>query len=754
VVRTRLSWSVRALARMPFARPTLFRVIAAGVLLAVAAGVASAAAEHALRLAGPQGTLTVDERGIGLAPTSPACPPIQAAGGPWWAILVQKDVPPPIADEPRVLTNVGQTVTYEMLAGGIRLTYPTLVDQGTTWPISLTLTIQPQGAAFEVTAAIQNRQPGWIVCGFTGPVLSGIQANLTDHPALLPDGFGRRVQRVPSPAAKTPAPWRQAGQRFEIEVPYPSRQGTMQWCALAGAQGGFYLGCHDAQHAAKTFVLRYDPAAKHLGLAVKYQGFCPAGRDWNLPPLVLLSYDGSWHVAAQHYRAWVDAATPLRPAPAWLRDASGWLLCILKQQNGEVLWDYPALASLAEVADRRGLDILGLFGWAHGGHDHLYPDYNPDPKLGGGEALRRGLQEVHRRGKRAIIYANGQLQEIDTPFWNSQGKDLAVILRTGQPHQETWHKFRNAPAYHFGFGCLASQGWYDRMLSLALQAQQLGADGILYDQLGNTRAMACYAPNHGHPVPSMVYAVDRVSMLRRIAEHMQKIDPNFIIMTEGLHDSVLNSIGLFHGCVLGVFSTAPAELIAAPRAVAPAFPELFRYTYPEVMSTIRVPTPMLTRAQVNHACLLGFRYEIESRYAPDVRYLKEDRVPEAQEYEQVISKPDIAAMQATPPQQATRYLAQVIAFQRAHRDVLWHGRFTDDEGFTLQGPAGLLAKSYVAGRQRGILVWNPTAEPATFALEVPHSKLLSAAEPEKATSEPFSPLGPQSLRLLLYQQTP
>lgn len=713
-----------------------------------------AADEVPLRIQGPKGELILDGKGISLTPSIASCPKICANGEPVWAVHVQKDGPTPIEGNPVVLTDRGQQVKRESLPGGIRLSYESLSDGKKTWRIGLTLVICSKGDAFEVSGEIKNDEQGWIVCGFTGPALNGIQTDPASHPVLLPEGFGRRVSSVPKATDKTPPlPWRRAGNRFALESYYPSNRATMQWCALAGARGGLYLGCHDATHSAKGFWVRYDAEGHQLGLTVRQQNFCPAGKRWTLPTVVFLPYEGTWHTAARYYRAWFDAATPLPEKPAWVRNASGWLLCILKQQNGEVMWDYPSLAQLAKVADERGIDILGLFGWAHGGHDHLYPDYHPDPLMGGKESLRRALQEVHRLGKRAIIYANGQLEERDTEFWKTQGKDLAMIRKDGVSVQETWHKFKNAPAYHFDLGCLAAKGWCDRMLSLAIQANELGADGILFDQLGNTGARACYATTHGHPTPSMVYAGDRVIMLRRIVDHMKTINPDFIVMTEGLHDSVLNSISLFHGCVLGVFPEAPAELVARLRAEpgSVALPELFRYTFPEVMSTVRVPTPMLTRPIVNYACLYGFRYEIESRYAPDVRYLKDNKVPEASEYEQVLSKPDIAAMQATPPQEATRYLKQVIEFQRANADVLWQGRFADDEGFSFQGP-GLVAKSYVDGERLGVLVWNPGASPATFTASVPGRHLVSASEPEKGRVEAFSPLAPDTIRLLLWKK--
>lgn len=737
-------WSSRRLVRCELARVAVWAAFAAALC-----GIGQAAEEAPLRLRGAKGELTVDGKGFSLTPSISACPAVRAKGESLWAVRLQKDVRPPITEAPVVLTDQGQAVKRQTLPDGIRLTYARLTGGKQTWRVGLTLDIHRRGDAFEVTGVVKNEEPGWLVCGFTGPVLSGIQADLATHPVLLPNGFGMRINRVPEGKGKS-APWRARGKGFQVSSGYPSAVGTMQWCALAGAKGGIYLGCHDAAHGAKVFAVRYDPAEKRLGLAIEHQAFCAAGKRWALPPTVFLPYEGTWHTAARYYREWFDSATPLREVPAWVRNASGWLLCILKQQNGEVLWDYPSLVKLADVADQRGLDIVGLFGWAHGGHDHLYPDYHPDPKMGGVEALRRALKEVRRRGKRSIIYANGQLEERDTEFWKTQGQSLAVIQKNGVSVQERWHKYRNAPFYQFDLGCLAAKGWYDRMLSLALQANDLGADGILFDQLGGAGPMACYAAGHGHPVPAMVYAADRTLMLRRIADHMRTINPDFIVMTEGLHDSVLDSISLFHGCVLGVFS---ADILARAHGdtVSAGYPEMFRYTFPEVMSTVRIPTPMMNRAIANYTCTYGFRYEIESRYAPDVQYLKANKVPQASAYEQVLSPPDINMMQATPPAAAARYLKQVIEFQRAHADVLWRGRFTDDQGFTFQGK-GLVAKSFLAGDRLAVLVWNPGDRPAAFTLDVPNAELVSAAEPEQGRPEALGQLAPQTVRLLVWKK--
>jgi len=117
---------------------------------------------------------------------------------------------------------------------------------------------------------------------------------------------------------------------------------------------------------------------------------------------------------------------------------------------------YNPLDRPAEIADQRGLDLIGLFGWGYGGHDHLCPDYNPCPVMGGEQALRAGIRQAHARGKRVVLYANGQLEERGTAYWTTTGQHLAVTRKDGGTVQEFWHKYGNTPGYHFDIGCQAT----------------------------------------------------------------------------------------------------------------------------------------------------------------------------------------------------------------------------------------------------------------------------------------------------------
>ena len=457
----------------------LVRILAATALSFASTAFATGAAISPAQLSSPQGTLTLEQRGISLAPRHAACPPIAAQDWPLWTLVLQTPSTPSAAGTRRVLSAAGQQARQEATADCIRLVYDKLTDGEQTWQIRLALEIRKSGDGFQISGELRNDADGWIVRELKCPILGGITADPAVHPLLWPNGLGQRFSAA-SPGS-------------ERSFSYPSGTGTMQWCAFAGAARGLYLGCHDAAQGGKTFSVRSAPPGKQFGFSITHQPFCARGQRWELPATVLLPYAGSWHVAARHYRAWFDSVKPPRPVADWARNSSGWMLCILKQQNGDVMWDYAALEQLCDIADRRGLDVLGLFGWTHGGHDRFYPDTYPDPLMGGSDALRRGLEQVRRRGKRAILYVSGQDIDTATDYYRYQGNDVLLLSERSEAQTMSIRKFNSSTPVVFAKACNGAEPWFDRMLACAVQAQRLGADGVIYDTLGVTGPASCFA---------------------------------------------------------------------------------------------------------------------------------------------------------------------------------------------------------------------------------------------------------------------
>ena len=682
-----------------------------------------------------------------------------------WSVVVQP-VEPRCAKWMRI-AGAKQGVRVETDGGVKRFVCDRLTDGTATWRVKVVLEERATADGRVYTGRIENGEKGLRVVGFEGPFGKEVKIDPAAAALYVPDGLGRRVRTFPEDVQGL-KPLPDAGQDWISHTWYAADDGramftcgnypgvsgmTMPWYTMTTGGRGVYAAVHDPEARPKHIRIRYDPRTRRCELGFEHMLFLSCGETWRLGETVFADYAGDWHVAAKKYRAWYDTVRTVGACcPAWTKEISGWLLCIMKQQNEALFWPYTDIPKLCDVAEANGLNCIGLFGWTKGGHDHLYPDYDPDPKMGGVEALKAGIAEAHRRGIRVFIYANGQLQQVGaTRFWDEHGKHLALVRENGQLVVQNYHKYSDIPRYDFALGCLGAKPWYDRMLSLAGQAEGFGADAILYDQLGIFAPFACWGEGHGHAAPAYAYAAERPGFLRRLTDSIQKKNPNFAVLTEGLHDTILDSVGLLHGCETGTYPRVLADILGrATGGPAEVFPELWRYTFPELMTTVRVPCPMATRTMVNYAAAFGLRHDIELRYAPDRDWALEGKVPTREGYGTVRDVPDVRWMQANDPKRAAAYLKAVNLFQRKHTKYLLEGRFVDDEGFSLKAPAGVLAKRYVANDgTSAVLVWNMTSQSAVVSVGG-LGVASETAEPDTGTVAADAPLAADALRLYVF----
>ena len=640
---------------------------------------------------------------------------------------------------------------------------PEIDLKGKRLKIAVTTGISVSGDGVRTaTATVDNRSAEFRVRRFYArPFVRAVPE--TFEAIYYPSGLGLRYARLPGRDSGHEAfGWigskRADGEtRYGLKVEgiispgvYPCWTTTMAWLTCTWKGGGVYWGCHDPAYSTKWPLPLYDAKRRELTFEAAYEIMLDSGKTWSMPPTVERVYSGDWHRAADFYRSWLLSTTvPLQTAP---KGMTGQLLCILKQQNETIMWPYTEFAALAETAKAHGLDWIGLFGWTKGGHDHLYPDYEPDPDMGGREALVRGIRQIHEKGLKCYLYANGQLQEREaTEFWRSIGRHNAIVNEMGETYRETWHKFADAPAHTFDLGCLRSKAWFERMLSLARQANELGADGILYDQLGNSPPRPCYAKNHGHPVGQMVFAEDKELFLRRIKHEMAKVNPKFIFMTEGLGDMFVDTFSFYHGMSAGAhpymcMDNVKRRLAGGVNEGADFWPEIFRYALPEVVSTCRMPSPFLTRNCVNYDAFFGLKHEIEIRFRPDRRYVETGVHPGEAAYDKILGPPMMDLMAGFDQRTAQRYLKAVCAFQRKWAKYLLDGTFRDTDKTPV---SGLPMKRFeAADGTSAFLAWNVADRPLVPKFADSHC-MVAAESPEEGAVDPSSPIPPNSLRLFI-----
>jgi hypothetical protein len=321
-----------------------------------------------------------------------------------------------------------------------------------------------------------------------------------------------------------------------------------------------------------------------------------------------------------------------------------------------------------------------------------------------------------------------------------------------------FHKYHDAPARHFGLACHSTQIWRDVMLRLAKHANELGADGLLSDQLAVHGPMYCYHPDHGHRVPAIVYENDRADNMKYVQEEMNKINPEFIVMTEGIADMEMNSIGMFHAYAPGANVPLKEHFMTrfADEGSQQFYSEMYAYTFPENVVTIRMSNPTNNRYILNYGIAFNFRNESELRYAADRAYVEHGKIPVLEDYHNVRGKPHLPYInEAGTLEEADRYYRQVLTFQKKHADMMMTGRFLAGRGVELDcASKEVMAHAFATadGSKVGVLVWNVSDQPVTYNVAYPGYTATSICAPDKENVNFGDALAAQSLHLVIFEK--
>jgi hypothetical protein len=587
-------------------------------------------------------------------------------------------------------------------------------------PVKAVFRIFVKNERFCFSASLSNSDKEWLLRELTYPVFTDIKTTDKFGNVYLPSGLGQRFEDPASLGKKS----------FD----YPSGKGTMQWFSINATNTGLYIASHDSSRSKKHFSVGYSNDAKSFNSSVTFPIF---KNDFETPEVVVSTYQGKWHEAAKLYRSWYDSHFNLPQIPAWVKQESGWMLAILKQQNGYVMWKYHELDQLCDIAEKNGFKTIGLFGWAHGGHDYLYPNYLPDDLMGGRIALQAAIQRAHKRGFKIVLYANGTLIDASTEFYRYEGNNVIALQENKSAYTSSIRKYNSATPVVFTEASYSSKVWRKTMLNLALQAHELGADGILYDQVGVKNAILNFSTIQDHVLPQEAGTKYRYLMMNEIRSTLKKLNPGFVVMTEGVHDGVLTDIDYFHGWGDGTYPEANA------------FPSLFKYTFPELVKTQRHSSPMLPRYHANFATVTGQRHEIETRWEADVNYLKYGKLPDDNSYkDEAYFAPDPKSINSVPAEVATKYLRQLIEFENINAEFFRTGKFIDEDCFTVHGN-DIMAKGFQNGKRLGIVVWNMhKTEKRTYKIDLQGYQFIESKAPELDNNS--IELKPNTIRLLIY----
>jgi hypothetical protein len=625
--------------------------------------------------------VTVDARARLHELTHLECGHNYAAGKPLWRLFIERGQQFQV--ELRAEDSLAQLSAD---ATSLTIEYSALHCGEASLPIRLKLHAELKQDELHWQVDLENASEGeFLIKEFQFPLVGDCQ--LSDEALITTEMGGQRfadpIDYVRQRYKNTNQPYSNEDyiSRPVLNV-YPGLQAAANCFHFSGADRGLYFGSHDPSFRNTVHQWALTPEEQLEAGMIKHV-FLRSGERLQIPGYVLSPYSGSWHTAAAKYQRWTGSWYRPLPKPEWIKDFRGWQRLILKHQNGEILFPYDSFPQISEIGKSAGISGLFMFAWWPGGMDRMYPDYVPDPEMGGEAALRENIQKFQELGGEVIFYASGRLVDRASDFFKQHGRRLAIKTRSGGEARDAY-LFSNRSSYERLYGavelspmCPDCPEWVEVLKGVVDMAADYGCKGVFFDQLG-TQEYPCCDPNHGHPVPYVTQTEGKREAIRQVRDHCRKVAPEMAFGVEIFADCVGEYFDFVHGLYLQTNMAAnPDYQERGVKAKTSCFIDWTKFVFPEVIISDRdIRDGEDVPRRVNFAVLRGLVHDVEVYRCRRTI----DAIPEYQDY-----------------------LGQVTALRQRHADVLIRGTYRDTLGFTVDSDE-LDARAFVCGDRMGILV--------------------------------------------------
>lgn len=578
-----------------------------------------------------------------------------------------------------------------------------------SFPVELSYTIKLDGDQIRFSAKLTNRS-NYPVSEFWFPRLGG-WTNFGGRDSLMASpGYQTSCRHDVSLFRVFPGTRGLGSEAAEYNLDYPGM--TMPWWDIFDAESntGLYLGYHDKTFRYSTWHCYLYPdvsgspddawlgtgeaAGQPVGLVfshVRYP-FIESGEAYETGEFILRVHGGNWHAGSRLYRDWFLDSFPFDKSKSWLRKQSVWFSSIIYQPEGRVIADYRTFDRWCEDAEQFGINCHELLGWQKGGLDSEYPQYFPEPKLGGTEGYRALLASIHRRRKRCLTFINynvidgagaeypqlkpytHQDQFGQTPNWMAWGESTLIARKGLSVHR----LLLTSVVPHL------QQLLEERFLKLV----EAGADGFQIDKLCVGSALDFNPLNKRKPDEALCEGL--VQAIGSLLARARQVNPDFCIASEANQDRMLPYVDIFYRATSG-------------HGICP-----LRFVFPEWTAVQHVSAPRDFRS-INGAVLTGAVIGVE----PDM-------------YQGTLAQPLYNEL--------ARYIQEVERIRREFADILFLGDFFDDQGVQvaeqIRGDTTKAVFFAVHGHrssgQRALVVVNEASTPRHYAWEFTHRTVQKA----------------------------
>lgn len=496
-------------------------------------------------------------------------------------------------------TDAGYEITYESL----------VAEDGTKHDIVLTLFAEytqngEMAFRFEITnkSSVRVNEVQYPFFDF-----ARINGEFEKDVLYLPDGLGRKVENPHFDTQLAHTEYMAADYKNIVKMyKYPGQM-SMPWVAIESGGKTLYLGAHSKIWRQISFVFESEPRQetdeRFIASIASYPAAEP-GEKLMYDGFTLALFDGDWREGADLYRRWAESEwlTGIHKKDS-IKYLSGWQRIIMKHQFGEIYYTYDELPRLFRVGKQYGINMILLFAWWEEGMDNGYPNYQPSEDLGGAEKLKAAIKTINDEGGTVILYANGHIIDIATDYYKAEGWKYTTKDIDGNDYREHY-MFSNSGTIlkmgnkSFAAGCYGTIEWPQKILEIEKRHLSLGSNGTFFDQLG-CGFYLCFDKTHSHGNRIDMDPELRLPTAKKIADSLSE---NEWFGTEWVIDRMSPHVDFTHGCGCGVTYTADA------------YPYLFRYCYPEIITSNRFihDEKRGFEKHLNYAFVFGFIFDVST----------------------------------------------------------------------------------------------------------------------------------------------
>ena len=418
------------------------------------------------------------------------------------------------------------------------------------------------------------------------PALAGIYLgeHWQDDSLLYPMWRGIRVNNpveiMPTPSPRVGSRWMEYFQSVETDHVTASRSADgayayslsyggcccMRWMALTDPEETFYIGSHDEELRAVTLEAEtFGPELVGMNFSL---GYVPEENNniYSVPPAYVGLFS-DWHNASRFYRKWLNSVNKPEVAPVlpeWVEQSSDMVVHYdFKDQCGDIQHTYRDLPNLKDFCIQTGLKHLMLAGWDQGGFNVRMPVYRYDSELGTEQEFIDGVRALRDAGIHVACYINVDVvnRETEEEFPELFREACAI----GEDQKRIIKIFSNKAFVDYQM-CSAHPMWIEHLRQCVhYLTDTIGCDGVYFDCLSSSSM--CYSKNHNHKIG------EHVSGKKKLLETLTKEYTN----TDGKCSLVMFGEGLTDA--LGSYLSG--QLGTTYMHHLNAYPEMYRYTFPE-----------------------------------------------------------------------------------------------------------------------------------------------------------------------------